>query len=167
MELSAQWVEFGPRDPGGDFAETMTWTELPAEGWVGDAMTQIRLPNASEAELLDAVTAWDRILSWAAGHQARAIAEFAARRRYGHTHDELSEDDLDEIARVGDQIDTDTDSSTTAELSLALTVAPITARRKLDFARDLATRLPAALDRMCAGDLTWSKAKPCPIKPRT
>ena len=76
----------------GDFSETANFGDLlalPAEGWVGDALERIPLLSASDGELLDAATVWDRILSWAAGNQARVVAEFASRRRYGRRVSEI------------------------------------------------------------------------------
>ncbi|HVX42827.1 MAG TPA: DUF222 domain-containing protein [Mycobacteriales bacterium] len=130
------------------------WADLPAGGWVGDELASMPPEKTSTAELLDAARVWEKLTAWAAGNQAKVLAEFRARR------DAEIEAELDVEEVFGKLREQALESDMAAdEMSLALSVAPRTASFRMTFARELIDRLPATVKAMCTGDVSWSKAK--------
>lgn len=133
-----------------------SWRELPAAGWVGDALAALPLGDCSDRDLLDAAAVWERLAAWAAGQQARVIAEFTTRRPQTWPPEP---DDVKWYGFPGAQpVDPEVDESAADELSVSLRIATPTATRRIEFARALALRLPGTLEGMCFGTVTASKA---------
>jgi hypothetical protein len=89
--------------------------------------------SASDAELVDVVTGWERVKCWAEAAQATALAAFAARRPDGEHPGGVSEFAADEIAP-------------------ALSIARGTAEARIGFARALTT-LSATHTALAAGTI--------------
>jgi hypothetical protein len=116
------------------------FTGVPPGGWLADVIAEQSLDRLSDESVLSSVVALEKVASWVAAQQARAIREFAGRRD-ADADDEL----VDEFA--GD------------ELATALTLSPRTAARRLEWAMELTGRLAKTHAALTTGQVTYAKAR--------
>jgi len=126
-----------------DSSEVRTrWEDFPP-AMVAGAIAVLDLRGMSDDELLSAAAAVEKSGASAHAVQARVLAEFA-RRRPGY---------------LGEKPASPFDEFAGNEVAAVLHVAPRTGSQRLDWAIELASRLPKTLAAMETGQVTASKAK--------
>jgi hypothetical protein len=65
-----------------DYRPAPSWSEMSTSGWLGIELDSLADDPAAlaDADLVEAIVAFDRMASWAAARQAELLAEFARRR---------------------------------------------------------------------------------------
>jgi hypothetical protein len=114
---------------------------------MADAIASYPLELLEDDEVLAGIAGLERVASWVSAVQSRLMSEFASRRPFVRDRNgPLSNGSkVDEFA--GD------------EIAAVLNLAPMTGRRRLDWAVDLSGRLPATLAAMTRGEITYAKAQ--------
>jgi hypothetical protein len=122
------------------------WERLAPDGRLADGIATHPADLLTDDEVLAGIAGLERIASWVTATQTRLMAEFATRRPHRRDpHGRLSNGStVDEFAGE--------------EIAAALTLAPSTGRRRLDWALTLAERLPRTLTAMERGEVTYAKA---------
>jgi hypothetical protein len=116
------------------------WTAVELDGATAD-------PTAlTDAQLIDTITGFDRLTSWAGARQARLLAEFATRR---------PADARDRAPRGAPTLN----RWAPDEIALAMSISRPTAASRLAQATRLVTTLPATLDAYEAGRIDAAKVR--------
>jgi hypothetical protein len=124
--------------------ETMPGPEMIA------ALAQVSLQTCTDSELLDVLTGWQRVEAWVAAQQTRALAR---------THERLLETAAREETDVeGRTCWTAVYRQAETEISTALRWTSRFASHQLQTAQTLTDTLPAVLDALEAGQLTYRHA---------
>ena len=126
------------------------WSACVPSGWLAMELDTVTADAASldDAELVDAIVGFDRVVSWGAARQARLLAEFTRRRPADH-------DPGAARARhpsVGSRFAAD-------EIGLALRISRAAAVRRLGLAGQLGGELIGTLRAWEAGEIDASKVR--------
>ena len=131
-------------DAASSAAGRVRWEAEPTGPATIAALAGLSLAGLPSAELLDLVTAWDRQAGWLAAQQNRVIAAAAARIR--------AEADAD----YGDP--ETSENLVAAEIGTALRLSPNTAARRVHVAYDLTRLLPATMQALSEGRISYWQA---------
>lgn len=140
------WLDQMPEseDPG-----QLPMAQCAPSGWLALELDQgtadpVRL---SDAELIDTVVGFERVVAWAGARQAALLAEFARRRP-----DDYSQPTRLDVPSACSEFASD-------EVGLALRLSRTTAMNRLVMAQALATDLPVTLAAWEAGQLDLMKVR--------
>ncbi|MBV8993710.1 MAG: DUF222 domain-containing protein [Pseudonocardiales bacterium] len=147
------WLDFDP-GPGPQ------WSSYLPDGLLADTLER-QSGEGSQWERLERIGAWERVVAWAQANQLREMAIFAnGAKKEAVRHAEeraaarvLGKPVAPEIAHI------DGLESASAEISLMLRIAPVTAASRLDDALTLTKRFPATMAALAAGRITLCKAR--------
>ena len=130
-----------------------------------------RAAERDDAALVNSITAWRKVTSWAQAQELAAVAELARRRRVVGTGDASGEDcdraadagDRDPVADIGREEDDPVAELEAGfapnEVALALTLTQGGAEYWMDLAVSLSRRLPATLAALGEGTIDLNRAK--------